>query len=97
MQELFNVTLIRKTFPVGQRLSQGYVWFGKTDGNRPHERSVQGGSDPTGLIRLIGDIAEVDVGVADRIQRHELLFLIFSWPRFLHRASFPLGSLFERR
>ena len=69
VQQLFNVCLIGKTFSGRQVLCQRYIRQGQPDGDCSHERPVHRGTDPTGLIRLVGNIAEIDVDVADRIQR----------------------------
>ena len=95
MKQLLNVGLIGKTFPGRQVLRQCYIRHRKTDGDRPHERPVHRGADPTGLIRLVGNIAEIDVGVMDRIQCRELFLLVFSRLRLLHKAPFR-GGRFSR-
>ena len=97
MQQLFNVGLIRKTFSGCQFLRERYIRHGQADGDRPHERPVHRGASPAGLICLVGNIAEVDVSVMDRIKRRELFLLVFSRLRFLHRVSFLPESPFSRR
>jgi len=97
VQQLFNVCLIGKTFSGRQVLCQRYIRHGQTDGDRPHQRPVHRGTDPPGLIRLIGNIAQIDVDVADRIQRRELFlwslvgcFFFIEFP--FRRSRFSRGD-----
>jgi hypothetical protein len=77
VKQLLDIRLVWQSFFTRKPARQRQIGRGQSDRDRPHHGAIQWPFGPTRPISLLGNIAQVDIRIAECVQCRKLLLLVW--------------------